>query len=228
MTNKIKVLVSGSAGKMGSESVKAVSKDPALELVGQVSYSSELSTAIKSSGAQVVIDFTHPDVAVSNTKLILEAGARPVIGTTGFKPSDIEELKKLAKVKNLGGLIAPNFSIGAVLMMRFSAEAAQYFSKAEIIERHHDAKVDAPSGTAIKTAEMMTQNINSNLKNIPIHSVRLPGYVADQEVIFGGVGQRLRIIHESINREAFMPGVVLACKKVMTINELVYGLEHLL
>lgn len=223
MTNKIKVLVSGSAGKMGSESVKAVSKDPALELVGQVSYSSELSTAIKSSGAQVVIDFTHPDVAVSNTQLILEAGARPVIGTTGFKPSDIEELKKLAKAKNLGGLIAPNFSIGAVLMMRFSAEAAQYFSKAEIIERHHDAKVDAPSGTAIKTAEMM-----NSLKNVPIHSVRLPGYVADQEVIFGGVGQRLRIIHESINREAFMPGVVLACKKVMTINELVYGLEHLL
>jgi 4-hydroxy-tetrahydrodipicolinate reductase len=136
MTTKIKVLVSGSAGKMGSESVRAVSKDPELELVGQVSYSSELSVAIKSSGAQVVIDFTHPDVAVSNTKLILEAGARPVMGTTGFKSSDIEELKKLAKAKNLGGLIAPNFSIGAVLMMRFSAEAAKYFSKAEIIERH--------------------------------------------------------------------------------------------
>jgi len=222
--SKIKVLVSGSAGKMGSESVKAVSKDPELELVGQVSKGSELNAAITHSGAQVVIDFTRPESAVSNAKVILEAGARPVIGTTGFTPKDIADLQKLAKAKKLGGLIAPNFSIGAILMMRFSAEAAKYFSKAEIIERHHDQKLDAPSGTAIKTAEMMSKN----LKNVPIHSVRLPGYVADQEVIFGGLGQRLKIVHESINREAFMPGVVLACKKVMTINELVYGLEHLL
>jgi 4-hydroxy-tetrahydrodipicolinate reductase len=226
--SRIKVLVSGAAGKMGSESVKAVSKDAELELVGQVSKGSELNAAITHSGAQVVIDFTNPESAFKNAKTILEAGARLVSGTTGFTPKDITELQKLAKAKKLGGLIAPNFSIGAILMMRFSAEAAKYFSKAEIIEKHHDQKLDAPSGTAIKTAEMMTKIANSNLKNVPIHSVRLPGYVADQEVIFGGLGQRLKIVHESINREAFMPGVTLACKKVMTINELVYGLEHLL
>jgi len=220
---KIKVLVSGAAGKMGSESAKAVSRDPELELVGQVSKGSELNAAIAHSAAQVVIDFTNPESAFKNAKMILEAGARLVSGTTGFTPKDIADLQKLAKAKKLGGLIAPNFSIGAILMMRFSAEAAKYFNKAEIIERHHDQKLDAPSGTAIKTAEMMT-----TLKNVPIHSVRLPGYVADQEVVFGGLGQRLKIVHESINREAFMPGVVLACKKVMTINELVYGLEHLL
>jgi 4-hydroxy-tetrahydrodipicolinate reductase len=251
MAQKIKVLVSGSAGRMGSESVKAVSKDPELDLVGQVSYSSELNAAIKHSGAQVVIDFTHPDVAASNTKIILEAGARPVMGTTGFTAGDIADLQKLAKSKKLGGLIAPNFAIGAVLMMRFAAEAAKYFPRVEIVEKHHDAKADAPSGTAIKTAELISETIKKyglekqvvprvnsveslkgslggNLNNIHIHSIRLPGFIADQDVIFGSVGQRLTISHESLDRIAYMPGVILACKKVMTLNELVYGLEHLL
>ncbi len=230
---------------MGSESVKAVSADADLQLVGQADVGDDLAALIKSTQAQVVVDFTHPSSAYSNLLAIINAGARPVIGTTGFTAAQIDEIKTLSRSKKLGGLIAPNFSIGAVLMMKFAAEAARYLPQVEIIEKHHDNKADAPSGTAIQTAEKivaaqkisgpkiksketLTGSLGGDFQNIRIHSVRLPGFVADQDVILGGLGQRLTISHETIDRLAFMPGVVLACKKVVGLNELVYGLENLL
>lgn len=241
----IKVIVNGAAGKMGQETIKAVLATEGLTLVGKIDKENDLNHEIKSNQADVVIDFTHPSAGFQNTKTILTAGAHPVIGTTGFSPEQILELQKLAQQKKLGGIIAPNFSIAAILMMQYACDAAKYFPHVEIIEMHHDAKADSPSGTAIKTAEMLAavkQKVkpkvqdkailaNSRgavLEDIHIHAVRLPGIVADQQVIFGGLGETFTLSHRTLNREAFMPGVILACKKVVTLNQLVYGLEHIL
>ncbi|MBU0581056.1 MAG: 4-hydroxy-tetrahydrodipicolinate reductase [Candidatus Margulisbacteria bacterium] len=242
----INVLVNGAKGKMGKEAVAAISADPELKLVDQTDLGDDLSARIKSSKAQVVVDFTHPSVAIKNAETILDAGASPVIGTTGIKLEDIKKLQKKAKDKKLGGLIAPNFGIGAVLMMKYAADAAKYLPNVEIVEYHHDNKADAPSGTAIKTAEQILEaNLNiqgpnkkskeelrgalgAEMGNIRLHAVRLPGFVASQEVILGGVGQTLKIRHDTINRESFMPGVVMACKKVVGLKEMVYGLEKIL
>lgn len=242
---KIRVAVNGSQGKMGSESVQAIMAAPNLELVGEFNKPHDLSHEISRCKAQVVVDFTTANVAFDNTKNIITAGAYPVIGTTGFTPKQIEELKSLSTSLNRGGIIAPNFSVGALLMMRLSKECVKYFPHVEIIEMHHDNKVDAPSGTAVKTAELIAQEriVPSKkvaekemipgarggvCENINIHSVRLPGLVAHQQVVFGGIGETLTIKHDTINRQAFMPGVVLACEKVMGLNELIYGLETLL
>ncbi len=242
----IQVLVNGAKGKMGQTTVAAVSADPELKLVGQADVGDDLSSMIKNTKAQVVVDFTHPSVAYKNVETIINAGASPVVGTTGFKPEEIKKLQKLAKDKGLGGLIAPNFSVGAVLMMKYAVDAAKYMPQVEIIEYHHDNKADAPSGTAIKTAEMILEanpkllgpkvkgkeeiahSLGGEMSNIRLHAVRLPGFVASQEVIFGGLGQTLKIRHDTINRECFMPGVVLACKKVIGLKELAYGLEKIL
>jgi len=240
-----RVLINGSMGRMGQESIKAVSEDPELELVAQTDLGDNLSESISQSEAQVVVDFTIASSALKNTVCIIESGARPVIGTSGLLPEEIAELQALCTKHKLGGIIAPNFAIGAVLMMKYSQDAAKYFPHAEVIELHHDGKVDAPSGTAIKTANLLAESRSSvpkkiadkeiisgargaNAENIRVHSVRLPGLVAHQEVIFGGQSQTLTIRHDSIHRDSFMPGVCLACKKVMDLNELVYGLEHLL
>ena len=230
---------------MGKESVKAVSEDPDLDLVAQTDLGDNLPGEISQTKAQVVVDFTTATAAMKNADCIIESGARPVIGTSGLLPEQVAELQKLCNKQNLGGIIVPNFAIGAVLMMKYSQDAAKYFPHVEVIEMHHDRKVDAPSGTAIKTANLLAesrglvpQTVNekeilsgargANAENIRIHSVRLPGLVAHQEVIFGGQSQTLTIRHDSIHRDSFMPGVCLACKKVMDLNELVYGLEHLL
>ncbi|MFC1517741.1 4-hydroxy-tetrahydrodipicolinate reductase [Candidatus Margulisiibacteriota bacterium] len=242
----IKVIVNGAKGKMGQATVAAISADKGLSLVGKTDIGDDLVKAIKGLKADVVVDFTHPSVVVKNVETILNAGASPVVGTTGLKAEDIKKLQKLAKSKKLGGLIAPNFCIGAVLMMKYAADAAKHMPNVEIIEYHHDNKADAPSGTAVKTAEQILEAnpklkgpnvkskeelkgaLGSELDNIRIHAVRLPGFVASQEVILGGVGQTLKIRHDTINRESFMPGVVLACKKVKELNELLYGLEKVL
>ena len=242
----IKVIVNGAKGNMGKEAVIAVNSDNELKLVAETDIGDDLMKKIKETGADVVVDFTHPSSAVENAKAIIMSGARPVIGTTGFTDGDIIELKKIAKEKNIGGLIAPNFAIGAVLMMNFSKEAAKYMPNVEIIEIHHDKKADSPSGTAIKTAQLISENrgeaspvnikteekvlgVRGGVKNeVHIHSIRIPGVVANQEVIFGGLGQTLTIKHDTINRQAFMPGVIIAIKKVIEINELVYGLEKIL
>ena len=230
---------------MGKESVKAVSEDPDLDLVAQTDLGDKLPRIIDQTKAQVVVDFTTAAAAMKNADCIIESGARPVIGTSGLLPEQVAELQKLCNKQNLGGIIVPNFAIGAVLMMKYSQDAAKYFPHVEVIELHHDLKADAPSGTAIKTANLLAESRGlapqtvdekeilsgargANAEDIRIHSVRLPGLVAHQEVIFGGQSQTLTIRHDSIHRDSFMPGVCLACKKVMDLNELVYGLEHLL
>jgi 4-hydroxy-tetrahydrodipicolinate reductase len=231
---------------MGQETVRAVQADPELELAGQTDLGDNLTTTIRDCKADVVVDFTTASAGLKNVETILAAGVRPVIGTSGFKENDVRHLQRLAAEKHLGGVIAPNFALGAVLMMKFAQEAAQYFPHVEIIELHHDAKADSPSGTAVRTAELIAaargsapaKKIESvqilpgargaELDAVHIHSVRLPGFVAQQRVIFGGTGQTLTLTHDSNHRESFMPGVCLACKKVMTRKELYYGLEHLL
>ena len=242
----IRVLVNGAKGRMGRTVVEAVRGDAALELVGETDLGDDLSAAIAHGKAAVVVDFTHPSSAYANAQAILAAGARPVVGTTGFTPQQIADLQARAETLRLGGLIAPNFAIGAVLMMRFAAQAAPHMPYVEIIELHHDGKAEAPSGTAIKTAELIAEARPKAPKllveskelapgargtkdyAVPIHSVRLPGHVAHQEVILGGLGETLRIRHDSISRESFMPGVLLAVKKAPELDKLYYGLEHLL
>ena len=230
---------------MGIETLKAIEDDPELALVGQTDLGDDLKSAIRQTEADAVVDFTTASTAFSNCKTIIQASSRPVIGTSGLLPEQVKELQDLARQKNIGGIIAPNFAIGAVLMMKFASEAARFMPDVEIIELHHEKKVDAPSGTAIKTAALIAESRNSipepikekeiltgargaRANEVPVHSVRLPGKVAHQEVIFGGKSQTLTIRHDSIHRDSFMAGVCLACKKVMDLDELVYGLEHVL
>ena len=241
----INIIVNGANGQMGQETVKAIEQTKELQLVAKAGHQDDLAFLIRSTQADVVVDFTRPDCVYQNTRTILEQGARAVIGTTGLTSSQLLELQSLATQKELGAIIAPNFSVGAILMMRFAREAAQYLPNVEIIELHHDKKRDAPSGTAIKTAEMINASRKvegampdckesipgargANYENIAIHSIRLPGFLAHQQVIFGGTGESLTIKHDSISRSCFMPGVILACHKVMTLKNLVYGLEDIL
>jgi len=242
----IKVVVNGCQGRMGQEVVKAVEGDPELELVGQTDIGDDLEGVVQSQKADVVVDFTVPAARMENFKKIVNVGARPVVGTTGYTEAEVDELTVLCREKGIGAIIAPNFAIGAVLLMKFAAEAAKYLGNAEIIELHHDKKEDYPSGTAVKTAQLMlkererfNQGVSDKVVNLEgargaetgglhIHSVRLPGLVAHQEVIFGALGQTLSIRHDSISRESFMPGVIMAVKKVMESDGLIYGLEHII
>ncbi len=217
----IRVAVAGAAGRMGATVCAAVDGAPDMELVGRADPALGTTLAQVLPEADVVVDFTRPDTALANALECVAAGVHVVIGTTGF---DIEPLRA-ARGANV--FFAPNFAIGAVLLMKFAAEAAQHMAKAEIIELHHDQKLDAPSGTAKRTAELMAAATGA--EEPPIHSVRLPGLVAHQEVILGDLGQTLTIRHDSIDRVSFMPGVLLAVRKVagLTQSPLV-GLEHLL
>jgi 4-hydroxy-tetrahydrodipicolinate reductase len=240
-----RVIINGAHGKMGQEVIKAIEQEKEFELVAKLDRDDNLANAIQETDANIVIDFTSAHDAFQNCEIIIRNGAHPVIGTTGFQPHQIIALQELSETKKLGGIIAPNFSIAAALMIRCAKEIAHYFPHVEIIELHHDKKIDAPSGTAIKTAEEIAHSrerlpaaitekellagARGAVKNhIHIHSVRLPGLVAHEEIIFGDVGQTLTLRHDTYHREAFMPGVILACKKVMHLKKLVYGLEHLL
>lgn len=224
---KIKIIVNGAKGKMGAETVRAVQKETGIDLVAQLDVGDNLAEAIKKYGAEVVVDFTHPEAALSNVRTILTSGAHAIVGTTGLSQTDLSDIKILCEKNKVNCLVAPNFAIGAVLMMQYAKDAAKHFKHVEVIEMHHTAKVDKPSGTAIKTAQMMKEVMGENAE-IPIHSVRLPGFVASQEVIFGGLGQTLTIRHDTINRESFMPGVILAIRKIKGLKGLVYGLENIL
>ena len=241
----IKVIVNGAAGRMGSLAVKTIENDAECELVGQLEHDDDLSAAIKSTDADVVVDFTTAEVVFDNAMAIVNAGARPVMGTSGLTPEQLEALQQLCTAKQLGGIVVPNFSLGAVLMMKYAQDAAKYLPHVEIIEMHHDAKQDSPSGTALKTAAMIAESRKETIdvkvgretvkgargaavNDIAVHAVRLPGLVAHQQVIFGAVGETLTLRHDSINRDCFMPGVLLACKKVMALDNLVYGLESVL
>ena len=242
----IRVLVNGAKGRMGQEIVKAVTAAADLEIVDQTDLGDDLIARIKASQAQAVVDFTTAAVAFENTRKILEAGVHPVVGTSGLLAEQVAELQQMAKDKDIGGLIAPNFAIGAVLLMKYAQDAAKYLPDVEVIELHHNRKADAPSGTAVKTAQLIAEARHetpkalveekelfegargSEVHGVRVHSLRLPGLVAHQEVIFGGTGETLTIRHDSIHRESFMPGVCLACRKVIGTQQLFYGLEHLL
>ncbi len=230
---------------MGQEAVKAISAESGLELVAQADLGDDLPAVLRDSGAQVAVDFTTAAVAFDNARTLIECGVRPVIGTSGLLPEQVSELQELCRQQSIGGVIAPNFAIGAVLMMKYAADAAKYLPHVEVIELHHDRKADAPSGTAVKTANLLAEARTQapipldetelipgarggKTQGIPVHSIRLPGLVAHQEVIFGGKSETLTIRHDSIHRESFMPGVCLACKKAVELDELVYGLEHVL
>lgn len=248
----IKVAVCGAMGKMGKEVCQAVLDCPDTELVAKIDIASDemyhhIEDANRVVDIDVLVDFTQPKSIFENAKYCLNNGIKIVIGTTGLKDEEIEFLKKLSQEKNTGCLIAPNFSTGAVLMMMFARQAAKYFDNAEIIELHHNQKKDAPSGTAIKTASMMaevkddftknncpeTETIEgarggNSYSNIHIHSVRMPGYIASQEVIFGSSGQIMTIRHDSMDRKCYMQGVLLAVKHIAEKNDFVYGLDNIM
>jgi 4-hydroxy-tetrahydrodipicolinate reductase len=264
MSKKLNIAFTGAKGKMGLEVIKMVLDEHDFELVIAVDPGSEgqdigaivgrgpcgvlvtadLATALAKTEADVLVDFTIPQVVMDNVRIAIAHGVRPVIGTTGMSPADIEEIDRLLKGKQIGGLVAPNFSIGAILMMKFAAQAAKYMPHVEIIEYHGEQKLDAPSGTSIKTAELIAetrQKLNQGNPNahetisgarggeyegFRIHSVRLPGVFAQQEVVFGGYGQTLKIRHASYERAGYMPGVAVAARKVMDVIGVVYGFEH--
>ena len=241
----IKVGVLGARGRMGSEVVKAVNEASDLELVAALDLGDSLD-ALVSKGAQVVVDFTTPDSVMANLEFLIGKNIHAVIGTTGFDDARIAKIKSLLASSKSGVLIAPNFAIGAVLMMEFATKAAKYFESAEIIELHHPNKVDAPSGTAARTAELMSKSRKeaglapmpdattssldgargATVGDIPVHSVRLRGLVAHQEVLLGGIGETLSIRHDSIDRVGFMPGVLLGVRQVVSHPGLTFGLEN--
>jgi 4-hydroxy-tetrahydrodipicolinate reductase len=216
----IRVAVAGAAGRMGQAVVAAVEGAGDMQLTGRADPALGTELAEVLGDADVVVDFTRPDTALANAIACLEAGVHVVIGTTGFDADALHEAAAVQAQANV--FVAPNFAISAVLMMRFAAEASRHMAKAEIVELHHDGKLDAPSGTAARTAALMDGDV-------PIHSVRLPGLVAHQEVILGDVAQSLTIRQDSYARESFMPGVLLAVRRVgeLETSPLV-GLEHLL
>lgn len=248
----IKTAVCGALGKMGKEVVQAVTDCPETELTAKIDIMGEdtfktIEEAHKAVDFDVLIDFTQPKSIYENAKYCLNHGIKIVIGTTGLSDAQIAELKELSEKNKTGCLIAPNFSTGAVLMMMFAKQAAKYFDNAEIIELHHNQKKDAPSGTAIKTALMMseaketfkkgncaeTETIKgsrggTSYSDIQIHSVRMPGYIASQEVIFGSSGQIFKLRHDSMDRKCYMDGILLAVKHVADKNDFVYGLENIM
>jgi len=219
----IRVAVAGAAGRMGETVCRAVAGAGDMELSGRADPALDTSLPEVLGAAEVLVDFTVPDSAVENARKAAAAGVHVVIGTTGF------DVAKLEGCRGANIFIAPNFAIGAVLMMQFAAQAARHMTAAEIVELHHDRKLDKPSGTAARTAQLMLEAAPDEGREIPIHSVRLPGLVAHQEVILGDVGQTLTIRHDSVDRESFMPGVLLAIRKVASLPcSPTVGLEHLL
>ncbi len=260
----IKVAVTGASGKMSKEVIAALCREDGLDPVGAVStkatedylslpdgsglipLSSDLEAILARTKPDVLVDFTNAEYSFSAAILAVKYGTRPVIGTSGISQERVAELSKLCREKSLGAVIAPNFALGAVVMMHLAKVAAPFFDYAEVIEMHHEAKADAPSGTAIATArdmaaarekpfsysqtlkETLPGSRGSTVDGIAIHSLRLPGMVAHQEIVMGSLGQTLRIRHDTISRECYMPGVVLAVKEVLNREELVYGLDKLI
>ena len=242
----IKVAILGAKGRMGQESIKAITVNSDLDLVAALDLGDSLENLVTSK-AEVVVDFTHPDSVMANLEFAITHGINAVVGTTGFNEAKIDQIKAwLAANPKVGALIAPNFGLGAILMMQFSAKAAKYFESVEIIELHHSAKVDAPSGTAARTADLINQSRRSvnkvampdattsklegargaKIGDVHIHSIRLNGLVAHQEVILGDVGETLSIRHDSIDRTGFMPGVLLAIRNIAKYPGFTYGLEN--
>jgi len=264
MSTPIRVVVHGALGRVGREVVNATCKDADLKLVGAVDakadgntlplpfgsgtvpLSRNLDSILTQTDPQVIVDFTVVEASLAMVKLAAKHKVNMVIGTTGFSPDNLEEIDRLAKANGVGAVVASNFALGAVLMIHLAKIAAKYFDNVEIIELHHDQKLDAPSGTAVSTAraiseargrsfvhpEVQKETVvgarGAELQGVALHSVRLPGLMAHQEVIFGTSGQTLIIRHDTINRECYMPGVVMAVKKVVELKGLTIGLDRLL
>lgn len=241
----IKILVNGAFGRMGMMTVNMIENHPNFELVGQTGREYDLKKSIHDSGAEVVIDFTNADAVFNNTSIIIDNGARPVIGTSGLTAKQINILQEKSAALGRGGIIAPNFSLGAVLMMKYAQQIAKFLPDVEIIELHHNKKIDSPSGTALRTAELIAESGELHeaahdlretvpgargalYRGIPIHAVRLPGLLAHQQIIFGGTGETLTLRHDSLDRSCFMPGVAFACEQVMHLDHLIYGLESII
>ena len=260
----IRIVINGALGKMGREVSKAVLNEPGLEIVGAVEekvtqqylplpetselipFSSDLDSLLKSCNPAVLVDFTNAAASMAAARIAVKRGINMVIGTTGFSEENLKEIEQLCRANNVGAVVSPNFSLGAVLLMHLAKVAAKFFDYAEIVEMHHDKKIDAPSGTAMATAKAMLQArgkpficpkterevVSSvrggQIEGVAIHSLRLPGFMAGQEVIFSGVGQTLSLRHETISRESYMPGVILAIREVTKHKGLIYGLEALL
>lgn len=240
-----RIIVNGAKGKMGQVTVQTIDASDCYELVAALGREDNLAQAVTRLKPDIVIDFTNASSAYENTKIILDHQVRAVIGSSGLTKDEIQTLTQQCEMQKLGTIIAPNFSLGAILMMQCAKHIAKYFNDVEIIETHHEQKQDAPSGTAIKTAQLIqdarqstpAQKVETNVlpgsrgarsHDVPIHAVRLPGFVASQQVVFGQQGENLSITHHSINRECFMPGVLLALDKVQTLHHLVYGLDTLI
>jgi 4-hydroxy-tetrahydrodipicolinate reductase len=241
----VRVIVNGANGKMGALACQAIAKSHEFVLVASLGRNDDLQAAIRETKPQIVVELTRADCVYQNSLTIINQGVHPVIGASGLNLEQIKILQQFCIEKHLGGLVVPNFSISAVLMMRFAAEAARLLPDVEIIEAHHPEKLDAPSGTAMKTAELIAAARQTQVKkpilqetlpsarganyhDVHIHSVRLPGILARQQVIFGNIGDTLTITHETIDRSAFMPGLILACQKVQALDGLYYGLEHVI
>ena len=263
----IKVAIAGARGRMGSQALKAMLETADIKVIAVLDYKydgqflndsdvndqsigvpifTSLNRLVTFEKPDVLVDLTDPEAVYKNAREALELGIRPVIGTSGLTEENIDDLSSLAEKMKRGVIIAPNFSIGAVLMMKFSAMAARYLGDVEILEMHHDQKVDAPSGTAVKTADMIKEvrakhrqghaeekelqigARGADIEGMKIHSIRLPGLLAHQEVLLGGTGELLTIRHDSFNRSCFMPGILMSIRKVMEKEELYYGLENIL
>lgn len=263
----IKVAIAGARGRMGTAAVKAITEIPGMEIVAALDYKYEglflhgsevleeqmgipiytsLDLLASETKPDVLLDLSDPEAVFKTAHDAISKGIHPVIGTSGLSFENIKVLSDLSSQKKIGGIIAPNFSIGAVLMMKFSAMAARYLGDIEIIEMHHDRKLDAPSGTAMKTAEMIRQVRTPHVQGHPeekellagargadidgmkIHSIRLPGFLASQEVILGSEGELLTIRHDSFDRSCFMPGIIMAIRNVVQREDLVYGLENII
>ncbi|RMC58904.1 4-hydroxy-tetrahydrodipicolinate reductase [Lactobacillus sp. ESL0259] len=250
-----KILIAGATGSMGRQAVQLVEKLPDCQLVAVLaptaSSSSDFEPEVKrfdnlamvDIAADIWIDFTTPQAVYRNTKFALEHHMHPIVGTSGLTPEQTKKLQAIAQKEKIGGIIVPNFGLSAVLLMKFAQEAARYFPDAEVIEMHHADKRDAPSATAIATAKLIAENRNSencsqtendsqargaNYDGIPVHSVRLPGYIAHEQVLFGGPGEALTIRQDSFSRSSFMQGVKVALSRVMDLTDLVVGLDQIL
>ncbi len=244
MSRPIRVLVNGAKGRMGREAVRAVGEADGLVLAGATDLGDDLAGSIRSSKAAVVVDFTRPADALANFRTAMGAGARVVSGTTGFTPGDLEAAAGFVRRTGLGGAVVPNFALGAVLAVRFAREAARHLPSVEVIERHHEGKADAPSGTALLAAREIAAArgarsrgaVNSDppgsrgaeADGVRIHAVRLAGTVANLEIAFGGPGETLVIRHDTTDRSCFMPGVILAVRVVARSKAFFHGLEGIL
>jgi 4-hydroxy-tetrahydrodipicolinate reductase len=241
----IRVVVNGANGRLGQLIVKTLTEHPDFMIAGVAGRQDDLALMLKETHPDIAIDVTTAEAVLNNAQIMIDAGVRPVIGTSGLMQPQVDQLQEICLQQKLGGIIVPNFSLSAVLLMKYAQEIIKYYPEVEIIEMHHNNKLDSPSGTAVRTAELLAKARQStptkkpihetligargaDYQQIPIHSIRLPGLMAHEQVIFGGIGETFSLRYDTVDRQCYMPGVILACQKVIELDQLVYGLEAVL